>query len=47
MKSEHDIDELCQFLAITIIMGLVRYAQIEHHWATQWPYSNTHFSSVS
>ena len=46
-KSEHNIDELRQFLAIIIIMGLVRYPQIEHHWATQWPYSNTHFSSVS
>ena len=33
--------------AMIIIMGLVRYQQIEHHWATQWPYSNTHFSSVS
>ena len=46
-KSVHNIDELRQFLAIVIIMGLVRYPQIEHHWTTQWPYSNTHFSSVS
>ena len=46
-KVVHDINGLCQFLAIIIIMGLVRYPQIEHHWATQWLYSNTHFSSVS
>ena len=46
-KSVHDIDELRQFLAIVLIMGLVQYPQIEHHWSTQWPYSNTHFSSVS
>ena len=46
-KGVHNINELRQFLAIIIIMGLVRYPQIEHHWATQWPYSNTHFSSVS
>ena len=43
-KGVHDIHELRRFLAIIIIMGLVRYPQIEHHWATQW---NTHFSSVS
>ena len=46
-KGVHDINELRRFLAIIIIMGLVRYPQIEHHWATQWPYSNPHFSSVS
>ena len=46
-KSVHNIDELRQFLAMIVIMGLVHYPQIEHHWATQWPYSNTHFSSVS
>ena len=46
-KGLHDIDELRRFLAIIIIMGLVRYPQIEYHWGTQWPYSNSHFSSVS
>ena len=46
-KSLHDVDELRQFLAIIIIMGLVRHPQIESHWSTQWPYSNTNFSSVS
>ena len=46
-KAVHNINELRQFLAIIIVMGLVRYPQIEHHWATQWPYSNTHFSTVS
>ena len=46
-KNVHDLDELRQFLAIVIMMGLVRYPQIEHHWATQWPYVNTNFSSVS
>ena len=46
-KGVHDVNELRRFLAIIIVMGLVRYPQIEHHWATQWPYSNPHFSSVS
>ena len=46
-KSIHTIDELRQFLAIIIVMGLVHYAQIASHWTTQWPYSNALFSSVS
>lgn len=46
-KSVHDVAELRRFLAMIIVMGLVRYPQLEHHWATQWPYYNTHFSSVS
>ena len=46
-KSIHTIDELRQFLAITIVMGLVHYSQIESYWTTQWPYSNAHFSFVS
>ena len=46
-KEVHDTNELRRFLAVILVMGLVRYPQIEHHWATQWPYSNTHFSRVS
>ena len=46
-KGVHDVAELHRFLAIIIIMGLVRYPQLEHHWSTQWPYSNAHFSNVS
>ena len=46
-KCFHDVIELRRFLAILIIIGLVRYPQLEHHWSTQWPYSNVHFSSVS
>ena len=46
-KETHDINELRRFLAIIILMGLIRYPQIESHWSSQWPYSNAHFSSVS
>ena len=31
-KGVHDLSELKWFLAITVIMGLVRYPQIESHW---------------
>ena len=41
-KTAHNISELLRFLAIIILMGLVRYPQIEHHWSTQWPYSTAH-----
>ena len=46
-KGIHDVNELKRFLAIIIIMGLVRYPQIESHWSTMWPFTNSHCSSVS
>lgn len=46
-KGVHDLSELKRFLSIIIVMGLVRYPQIESHWATTWPFTNTHCSSVS
>ena len=46
-KSLFDINELRRFFAIIILMGLVRYPQIESHWAVLWPFTNTHCSSVS
>ena len=46
-KMVHDLNELKRFLAIIIVMGLVRYPQIENHWATMWPFTNAHCSSVS
>ena len=46
-KGVHDVNELRSFLAIIIVMGLVRYLQIESHWSTLWTYSNPHLSSVS
>lgn len=46
-KETHNVNELCRFLAIIILMGLIRYPQMESHWASQWPYSNGHFSTVS
>ena len=46
-KGVHDIGELQRFLAMVIVMGLVRYPQIESHWSTMWPYSSSAFSSVS
>ena len=45
-KSVFDVSQLQRFLAIIIIMGLVRYPQIESHWAVHWPFTNTHCSSV-
>ena len=45
-KGTFDIAELLQVLAIIIVMGIVHYPQIESHWPTLWPYSNTQFSSV-
>ena len=46
-KRVFDISELFRFLAILIVMGIVRYPQIESHWSTLWPYSNSQISSVS
>ena len=46
-KGVHDVGELQRFLALIIVMGLVRYPQVESHWSTMWPYSSTAFSSVS
>ena len=46
-KHVFDVAEMLQFLAIVIVMEIVRYPQIESHWSTLWPYSNTQFSSVS
>ena len=45
-KSVFVVSQLQRFLAIIIIMGLVRYPQIESHWAVHWPFTNTHCSSV-
>ena len=47
-KSLFDVDELRRFFAIVILMGLVRYPQIESHWTVLlWPFTNTHCSNVS
>ena len=46
-KSVFDVNELVKFFAIIILMGLVKYPQIESHWAVLWPFTNTHCSSVS
>ena len=45
-KETHNINELRRYLAIIILMGLIRYPQMESHWSSQWPFSNAHFSSV-
>lgn len=46
-KSSHNLTELKRFLALVLIMGLVRLPQIEHHWCVSWPYCSPAFSSVS
>ena len=46
-KFAHDLSELKKFFAIIILMGLVRYPEIESHWAIHWPFTNSHCSSVS
>ena len=47
LKEKHTIAELRTFLALIIVMGIVRYPQIESHWSTSWPYATDAFSSVS
>ena len=47
LKQKHTIGELQKFLALILIMGIVRYPQIESHWSTSWPYATDAFSSVS
>jgi len=47
LKQEHTVPELQQFIALVLIMGLVRYPQIESHWSTSWPYVTDTFSDVS
>ena len=47
VKEEHTVHELRRFLALIIVMGIVRYPQIESHWSTSWPYATDAFSSVS
>ena len=47
LKEEHTIGKLRRFLALIIIMGIVRYPQIESHWSTSWPYATDAFSSIS
>ena len=46
-KGVHDVNELRRFLAIIIVMGMVRNQRIASHWSTMWPYSSPHLSSVS
>ena len=46
-KHLHNVSELLRFLAIVIVMGIVRYPRIESHWSTMWPFSNTYCASVS
>lgn len=46
-KVEHTVQELRKFLALILVMGLIRYPTIEGHWCTTWPYATEAFSSVS
>ena len=46
-KQEHTISELRQFLALVLVMGIVRYPSIESHWSTSWPIASDAFHSVS
>ena len=46
LKEEHNIAELRKFLALILVMGIVRYPQIESHWSTSWPCATDAFSSV-
>jgi hypothetical protein len=46
-KQEHTVCELKHFLALVLVMGIIRYPSIESHWGTTWPYATTAFSSVS
>ena len=46
-KQEHTVSELKRFLALVLVMGIIRYPSIESHWGTTWPYATSAFSSVS
>ena len=47
LKQDHTISELQRFIALILVMGLVRYPKVESHWSTSWPYATEAFSSVS
>ena len=46
-KQDHTLSELQRFIALILVMGLVRYPKLESHWSTSWPYATEAFSSVS
>lgn len=43
---EFSRDELKRFIALTIVMGLINFPQMEDHWVTSWPYSSQTCSKV-
>ena len=47
LKQDHTLSELHRFIALILVMGLVRYPKVESHWSTSWPYATEAFSSVS
>ena len=47
LKQHHTLSELQRFIALILVMGLVRYPKVESHWSTSWPYATEAFSSVT
>lgn len=45
-KSSHNIDELKQFLALIIVMGIIHYPCVEDYWARSWPFANNTFTDI-
>ncbi len=47
LREDHTLAELRKFVALILVMGMVRYPSIESHWSTSWPYASDVFRSVS
>lgn len=47
LKEEPTVPELLQFIALVLVMGIIKYPTIESHWSTSWPYVNDACRKVS
>ena len=47
LKVDPTVPELLEFIALVLVMGIIRYPTIESHWNTSWPYACDTFRRVS
>ena len=40
------VSELLRFLALVIVMGVIRFPRMEDHWAQKWPYGSHSFGKI-
>ena len=45
-KTRHTTEELSKFIALLILMGIIRYPQLDDYWSKSWPFATTTFSKV-